>query len=124
MAGSAFTVEAPPVTEIQGAKAWVIFSTDTGAAVIKDSYNIASVVRNSSGNSTVTLTTPFATGDYVVCTGVGGAGFGGGSPFPTGIQAPQAGTTPTASSIIVQTIGSTGGVADAQYVSLVFFGNQ
>jgi hypothetical protein len=124
MAGSAFTVEQASPTGIQGAKAWVIYSTDTGAAVVKASYNIDSVVRNSSGNCTVNITPgTFTSGDYAVASGVGGAGLGGGGPFPVGITVPVAGSTPTATALTVQTINSLGGTADAQYVSLIFFGS-
>ncbi len=124
MANSAFTVESPPVTPVQGAKAWVIFSTHTGVAVVKDSYNVDSVVRNSTGNVTVNITPgTFASGDYVAVSGVGGAGTGSAPPFPTFIQVPQATTTPTATAITCQIGGSTGGPADAEYVSLAFFGN-
>ena len=122
MAGSVFTVEDPPVSEVQGAKAYVRYSTHTGAAIVADSYGIDSVVRNSTGNATINITPgTFPDGNYTVVAGVGGAGFGGGGPFPVSIQAPQALTTPTATTLTVQTSGSTGGVADAEYVSLAFY---
>lgn len=61
-------------------KAWVTFTGSTG--VILDSYNVASVVRDSAGNYTITWTVPFSSASYVVMggakldeTGAAGNGF-------------------------------------------------
>lgn len=55
------------------AKATLSFTGSTAA--ILSSYNIASVVRASAGNFTVTLTTAFASANYVIQVTGGGGGF-------------------------------------------------
>lgn len=45
------------------AKAWVNF---TGAGVIRDSYNISSVTRNSTGNYTIVFNTAFSNANYCI----------------------------------------------------------
>ena len=59
------------------AKAWVDFSAAGGIITVNASYNIASVVRNSTGNYTITFTTSFLSANYAVlpgtCTGYTGS---------------------------------------------------
>lgn len=50
----------------QMAKAWVSFTVSGSTATIQDSYNIASVVRNSTGNYTITFTDALADAHYCV----------------------------------------------------------
>lgn len=59
------------------AKAWVNFS-GAGSATVNASHNIASVVRNSTGNYTVTFAAAMADVNYVVLATIGsGANFAG-----------------------------------------------
>lgn len=47
------------------ARAWVVFDGKTGSvATIKDSYGITSVVRNGTGDYTITFSTAFANTNY------------------------------------------------------------
>lgn len=62
---------------IFAARAWANFNGGTGA--IKKSGNIESIVRNSTGNYTITFTTPMPHADYAVMTGV--SNFGAGTNF-------------------------------------------
>jgi hypothetical protein len=57
---------------IQGsAKAWVDFNGNSGASpVIRASYNVSSVTRNSTGNYTVTFTTAMSDTNYCLVNGV------------------------------------------------------
>jgi hypothetical protein len=47
------------------AQAWAQFSWSGSAIVIQDSYNVSGIVRNSTGNYTITFTTPFSNTYYV-----------------------------------------------------------
>lgn len=47
------------------AKAWINF-TGTGTITINDSYNVASITDNGTGNYTITWSTAFANGSYAV----------------------------------------------------------
>ena len=71
------STKAPVVSVIKSspcaAKAWVSFQASNGA--INSSYNVASVVRNSTGNYTVTFTTGFAnTASMIGAVGVVASG--------------------------------------------------
>lgn len=50
-------------------RAWVNFSVVTGSAVITSSYNVSSVVRNSTLNYTVNFTVPFSNANYAFTFG-------------------------------------------------------
>ena len=53
------------------AQAWVNFNGTSGASpVIRASYNVSSVVRNTTGDYTITFTNPMPDANYVV-TGMG-----------------------------------------------------
>jgi hypothetical protein len=99
------------------AKAWVTFSP--AGAIVGTSYNVTSVTKNSTGNFTVTLTTPFASVNFVPVanqnlTGVG-VGVNGTSIL-----------SETASTIVVGTFRTDTGVATDPpgNVNVVAFGRQ
>lgn len=90
------------------AKGWIFFNGVTGANLA--GYNVASIVKNSTGNYTVTWTIPFSSVDYVA---VGGSSQNQTVTFPS-----------TASATAVQTLNSVGANADASQISLVVYGAQ
>jgi len=50
-------------------RAWVNFSSNGSTATITSSYNVSSVVRNSTLNYTITFTTPFSNANYAFTFG-------------------------------------------------------
>jgi hypothetical protein len=61
------------------AKAWVSFALDGGT--IGESFNVSGVVKNSTGDYTVSFTTPFAAATYLVATGMQLAAFSNAKEF-------------------------------------------
>jgi len=98
-----------------GAVAWVNFNGLSGASpVIRASYNIASVVRNSTGNYTVTFTSALVDANY--CLTSLASTYAGNSPTIS------LSATPTASAFTIQTMNSgSGTVADQNLVCVAVF---
>lgn len=106
----------------QLAKAWVKFDGKTGAvATIKSSYGVTSVVRNSAGDYTVTLTTAMPDVNYIVA-----AVCGSDTGNNVGVYAcTHLSTSPTTTVYRLQTwYGyASASIIDAPSVNLVFFSN-
>lgn len=91
------------------AKAWVEGSSGGG---ISSSHNVSSVTNNSTGNCTVTLTTPFSGNSFAcVASGVGSGG------------AMTSASSSDASNVAVLTYNTAGSLTDGTF-SLVCFGDQ
>jgi hypothetical protein len=97
-----------------GATAWVNFD-GVGSATINDSFNVASVVRNGTGNYTVTWATPFANASYAVS----------GIPGNTNdTKNTLRIVSMTASSVNVYATNVNGTLSDVSPVSLIAVGRQ
>lgn len=106
------TVTAAP---IYAARAWVNFNGTgaNGAKTPRKSANIASVVKNSTGNYTITFTTAMPSENYsFLATTVSSTGYLSSGRVPS---------APTATSFTFVSTDAGGGVADAEYINLVFF---
>ena len=103
------------------AKAWVNFNGSNGASpVVRSSFNISSVTRNSTGYYTVNITTAMANANYCIS-----ASTGSGSPTPIMlINASSFNTavTPTTTAFALATLNAaTGSGADILYISASVF---
>ena len=102
----------------QLAKAWVKFDGKTGStATVKDSYGITSVVRNSTGDYTVTFSSAFANTNYLMVASCKG-------DSSIGIYASEHLTvSPTTTTIRVQTwYGyASASLLDSPAISLAFY---
>jgi hypothetical protein len=58
------TVSTSTANVINGAKAWVNFSSSGGTITVRASYNISSVVRNATGYYTINFTNALADANY------------------------------------------------------------
>ena len=102
------------------AKAWVAFTGATAA--ITASHNVSGIVRNSSGNYTVSFTTAFSSANYVPVAMASGSTSGGSDNIT--IVSP-AGTPPAAGSCRLACFRTNdGGVLDPNTVFVTFFGDQ
>jgi hypothetical protein len=101
------------------AKAWVQFTVSGGVVTVNASYNIASVVRNGTGDFTITFTTAFASANYV----------------PAGMTRKTASNNalfvaidrvnaPTSSALRIATANDIGTNEDPAAVAVVVFGTQ
>lgn len=104
----------------QFAKAWVKFDGKTGStATVIDSFGITSVVRNSTGDYTVTFSTAFANTNFAMVASCKGES-------SIGIYASQHLTvSPTTTTIRIQTwYGyAAGSLLDSSAISLAFYSN-
>jgi len=93
-------------------KAWVTFDGDvaSGSITEKDGNNIASVLKNSEGDYTITWTVPFSSVDYAVIV--------------TSSRAQNAITNQTASAVRFITTDSTGTPSDADPIHVMTIGVQ
>jgi hypothetical protein len=112
-------IAAIPTTDPQQlCKAWISFN-GTGTIAIKDSYNIASITDNGTGNYTITFDVDFANVNYVLA-----GTCGGGSNESVAVTY---GITPTKAvgSCVIKTVISSNHVAnDCTEVNVMFFGDQ
>ena len=99
------------------AKAWVIFKGSD--ATIMDSYGVDSVVRNSTGDYTITFTTAFASQEYVV-TGSGEKTAGGADPVVSIANGGQS----SGASVRVRTFNLANTAVDPVRVHIMAFGHQ
>lgn len=117
------TTLVPPVSAVNAhlgvAKAWVVFTVSGGVLTVQDSHN-CTASRSSTGQYTVTFTTPFANQYYVVSGGVRR-----GSSDNNIIWAIDLASAPTATDCYIACVGggSTTPV-DVSYGSFVFHGRQ
>ena len=104
------------------AKAWVTFTVSGGVVTVKNSYNVSSVTRNGAGDYTVNFTTAFSGADAYTMVGTASIDVGG--TVVLGVLYQGTSPAPAAGSCRLVTANfSTGGVADAKRVSVVFFGD-
>lgn len=105
------------------AKAWVVFDGATGT--ILDSYNIASVTRNSTGDYTINLTTPMGSANYGPILSCLPASSGPSAAVSIAMQL-KSGTTPTNNSFEITAWQNTAtpGLEDPAYVYVSVYGNQ
>ena len=97
------------------AKAWVNFN-GTGTVAIRESFNVTSITDNSTGVYTVNFTNAMPDVNYAV-TGSSRETASGNRNFQ-----PLPDVTNTVSAVGISTIiGSTGGVADSQYIHVAVF---
>ena len=115
-------------TNQSGAVAWVNFSGIT--ATIRASYNIASVVRNSAGDYTITFTNALADANYSVVGGISpnsaypSAAGNGAVLIVNGITGSPYKSVPTSSSFRVTAISNPANLTtltDPEYVYLAVF---
>lgn len=118
----AFTARAPDARDsVYGPKAWVVFSLTGGSEVTKASYNVVSVVRNSTGVFTITFTSNMADANYAptgVCQKNAASSNNDGAHLSI-----HDNTTPTTSAIVMSCTDVSGSQIDAGLVSVVIFGN-
>lgn len=94
-------------------RAWVNFNGNSGASpVIRASFNVSSVVRNSTGNYTITFTNALTDANYAYEFSGGGASASGSMVYQGGTQ--------TASALTYQ-LASTSAAQDASTQCVVFF---
>jgi hypothetical protein len=102
------------------AKAWVIYDTRTGAAAISASYNVSSITDNGTGDVTVNFTSPFSSANYAFVGSGSGTGAGANS-----LVIGDDSTFAKATNAFRCVWRSQNGTAtDANYCSLVFYGDQ
>lgn len=101
----------------EGAKAWVNFNGQ-GVIVIRDSYNVASLTDNGTGDYSINFGTAMANANYVI-TGV--ATHDNGS-YASQLYWPND-TLPTASSARVNTLSNSFSFIDPSYVCVAIFGD-
>lgn len=95
-------------------RAWVNFNGTSGASpVIRSSFNISSVTRNSTGDYTINFATSMTDSNYSIV----GAGYANTGVSYTGIQV----LTLTASSARIQTWYAASNVYDAAIVPVAIF---
>jgi hypothetical protein len=94
------------------AKAWWSFN-GTGTIALRDSFNVASLVDNGTGDYTVNLTTAFANANWTA----GGVGWGGSILAVSSAVAPAAGAV----RLITQVNG--GAALDPDYVRSMALGD-
>lgn len=100
-------------------KAWVNFDgTLTGTITPRAGFNISSIVKNGTGDYTITFTTSLADANYAI------SGFARGAVFITPVV-PMGGAnfSQLAGSLRFQLYGTGGTLTDASTVTLLIFGN-
>jgi hypothetical protein len=103
-------------TNQSGAVAWVNFNGNSGASpVIRASYNVASVVRNSTGNYTITFSNSLADGNYGTTTGISYDLTSG-----SGVTVAKI-VSQSSSTLNLITTSPAGAVTDSIYVSVAIF---
>lgn len=99
------------------ARAWVNFSVDgLGVVTINDSYNVASVLRNATGDFTITFTEALTNGSYAVAGIVRKIGVSGGV-----LEQHDAPTRTTAAHRIYTGNMSANVTIDPEYCSVIYF---
>jgi hypothetical protein len=96
-------------------KAWVNFDGTT--ATIRDSFNVSSVVRTSTGKYTINFTTAMSNANYTVVSL--GRDFNTSFTGGMGLE----GTTPTTTACYVGFVNGTPAFTDATYMMFAIFGN-
>jgi hypothetical protein len=98
---------------VYGCRAWVNFDGTTTPPTIRASGNIASVVRNSTGNYTITFTNAMVDANYVMNGNAIQVGAGNGP-----IISIANGTTPAAGSINIICTNDAGAVQNASIIHI------
>ena len=103
---------------IQGsARAWVNFDgTLSGTITPRGSYNISSVVKNSTGDYSVNFTTSMPNANYSIC-GTAGAG----ATYNAVVLSPYAFSAQSTNGIRFRTFGSASTLQDEDLISIAIF---
>lgn len=112
------TDELVDVNNTRVCKAWVNFN-GTGTVAIRDSYNVSSIVDNSTGNYTVNFTTAMADANYSTTASIGRNATGTGG-YLASISDPVA-QTASATACVTYNLAGTG--LDAAFISCTVFSN-
>ena len=107
----------PAVSSEKLVKAWINFN-GTGTIAINDSYNVAGIVDNDTGDYTVTWDTDFANDDYAV-VGMAEEDVGIGWVFVTGKTTGRA-----VGSVQIAVISDAGAQKDSAVISVIAVGDQ
>ena len=99
------------------AKAWVQFDS-TGTATIRASYNITSIIDNGTGDIFITIGTNFSSAEYAA------AAVAGRESASTNHLVSGPNAVPTAGGFRIQVVNSNNTAVDAEWVSVIFFGDQ
>jgi hypothetical protein len=94
------------------AKAWVRFTQSAGSVSVVASHNVSGVVRNGTGDYTISFSTSFSSGTAYTATGCSDS-----AVFVCPV-------TFNAGSCVIQTRGTGGGLNDPTAVYMTFFGDQ
>jgi hypothetical protein len=95
------------------AKAWASFTGST--AVIRASYNVSSVVRNSTGNYTINFTNALSDANYSI---LATSGLSSGS----NLAGLNTATAPTSSAVVISSTNSASGAyTDSTYMNVAIF---
>jgi hypothetical protein len=99
------------------AKAWVNFDGTLSSPITpRGSYNISSVVKNSTGDYSVNFTTSMPNANYSIC-GTAGAG----ATYNAVVLSPYAFAAQSTSGIRFRTYGSASTLADQDLISVAIF---
>jgi hypothetical protein len=119
----------PTITDSAGTqigtlcRAWVNFGYVSSALTVRASFNVTSVVRNSTGDYTITFTNPLPDANYSVC--FANIGYGATNVSITTVIKGVVGTgatNKTASALTIQTGSSaSGGLLDCSDISVNIF---
>lgn len=100
------------------ALAWVNFNGTTSPGTIRSQYNVSSVTKNGTGDYTVNFTTALSDANYCI-QGTGSPN----STTNTRVIGPPETSTPTTTSVRVQSQADTGALQDSVYANVTIFGN-
>lgn len=99
------------------AKAWVNFNGNTALPTIRASYNVSSVTKSATGTYNINLITQFSSGNYVISGHAVSPGTANGT-----VQ--QNTVSPNASVVPITAVNLSNAAFDAQFVSVVVYGDQ
>ena len=94
-----------------GAKAWVAYNTNT-TTTVHDSFNVASLTDDGTGDTTITFTVPMANADYAITC------------ISSSWHNSAADADRAVGSCSVQTAGTTHAAQDVAYSAVAIFGDQ
>lgn len=97
------------------AKAWVNFNGTTSPGTIRDSFNVASVTKNGTGDYTINFTTAMPNANYAVM-GTGGNATGAGLVY----LGPRV-SAPTTSAVRLYAVNASDVLQDVGYVGVAIF---
>ena len=115
------SVSVPTATVVNGsAKAWVNFN-GTGTVAIRDSFNVASITDNGTGDYTANFTTALTDADYVAVASARQLTASGYLSVATDVNTAGSSFTRTAAAYQVQMQNVVGGLNDNPFTQIAFF---